>query len=626
MQSLRTKLIAFIVVLTFGVTALLSGAAYFRMRAQVIDGLNSEIRGVATGYNAALRNWIFDKQEVVAAGAKAIASASEPAAALLQVEKSAKFEVAYLGTAEKTMIPSHPLELPAGYDPTSRPWYQQAASAGEPILTPPYVDAASKRLIVSFAAPVKLDGQLKGVLGTDIYLDQVVKDVLGIKLTGNGYAFLANKEGIVLAHAKPDMSMKPTTDLSPDLAAGKLGAMAESHALQEIAIDGDMKYFYLQSIEGTPFYLALVIDKSAVLSSLNTLLMMCLGALVVVLVIIIPLASTLVNQLLSGLTRVRNAMQEIAQGQGDLTRKIDVAGNDEIAQTADAFNRFVAQLRNMFSELRQETGRLTQGVAEINSVLSELSRDSQQLSDLSASNAATIEQITVSISHIAENAHDANDLVGSTAQLSGESASTVRDVAREVGKSADEVEELSTLLGRLSQRSQEISGIIQVIKEIADQTNLLALNAAIEAARAGEQGRGFAVVADEVRKLAERTGQATLQITSMIDGVRTETDAAVGNMQKTHDAVQSGVALSDTAAGKIAHIRENMDAVIQKMGEIAHATREQQNATTAMAQSAESITNKMQASDHAMQRATDTVHQLKSMADFLEQMFGRFRF
>ncbi|WP_035054281.1 methyl-accepting chemotaxis protein [Andreprevotia chitinilytica] len=625
MQSLRTKLIVFIVLLMAATTSILTVAAYMRMRSQVIEGLNSEIRGVATGYNAALRNWIFDKQEIVAAGAKALAVASEPQAALVQVEKSAKFEVAYFGTAEKAMIQSHALDLPAGYDPTSRPWYQQAASAGEPILTPPYVDASSKKLIVSFAAPVMVNGKLKGVLATDIYLDQVIKDVLQIKLTGNGYAFLANKAGLVLAHADASMAMKPTTDLSPDLTTDKLGDYASSGKLQEIRIDNSMKYFYLQSIEGTPFYLGLVIDKSAVLSSLNALVGLCIGALLIVLVIVVPLAGALVSRLLSGLTRVKAAMQEIAQGGGDLTRQIHIDGKDEIAQTAEAFNRFVEQLRKMFVEIRQETGRLTSGVADINGVLNQLSRDSQQLSDLSASNAATIEEITVSISHIAENAHDANDLVGSTAALSGESASTVREVANEVGKSAHEVEELATLLERLNQRSQEISGIIRVIKEIADQTNLLALNAAIEAARAGEQGRGFAVVADEVRKLAERTGQATVEITGMIDGVRTETDAAVANMQKTHDAVQSGVTLSDSAASKIAHIRENMDAVIAKMGEIAHATREQQNATTAMAQSAESITTQMQASDHAMQRATGTVHELKSLADFLEQMFGRFK-
>ncbi|AOX99546.1 methyl-accepting chemotaxis protein [Jeongeupia sp. USM3] len=626
MQSLRTKLVVFVAALSALITVALSVAAYTSQRAQILDSLASEINSTAIGYNVALTNWVEGKQHIVAGTAHALGSATELLPPLVQAAKSAKFDSTYIGTVDKQMQQDHPIPLPKDYDPTSRPWYKQAVGAGKAIVTAPYVDASTKQLVLTFAAPVKdAAGNLKGVAAADIYLDGVVKDVLNIKLPGNGYAFLAGKDGKVLAHADGGKVLKPVSDFAPEMSAEKMAAIAGNSALSEVDVDGAAKFVDIQPIDGTEFELVLVVDKAVALAPLRHLLWLSVGALAVMLAVIVPLSGVLVRRMLAGLVRVRDAMSEIAKGGGDLTRKIDVAGNDEIAETAQAFNRFTDQLRGMFGELQRENEQLTRGVADIDQLVKQLSTDSQALSDLSASNAATIEEITVSISHIADNAREADSLVNATGALSGESAATVKAVADEVGKSAEAVSELAGLLDGLNQRAQDISGIIRVISDIADQTNLLALNAAIEAARAGETGRGFAVVADEVRKLAERTGQATLQITGMIDGVRTETAAAVSNMERTHAAVQSGVSLSNTAAEKIAHIRENMDEVMRRMGEIALSTSEQQNATTAMAQSAEHITTQMHKSDAAMQRATSTVHQLNEMATFLRQMFGKFK-
>ena len=624
--SLRVRLIAFVAVLVLIIASLLTMGAYIKMRSQMLEqGLRSEVSGIATGYNVMLRNWIDDKKMIVSSVAKALETAPDPIPTLLQAEKSAKFDSAYLGVHDKQMITTRDLGLPPGYDPTGRPWYQQALKEDKTVMTPPYIDAGTKKLILSFAAPVKKQGQVYGVIGTDIILDDIVKDVLNIKLIGDGYALLVDKTGAVLVAADQSKVTKPSTEVSPALTADALAGIASSGDMLRADVAGAGKFIFARAIDNSDIYLVLIIDEAAVQQPLQQLLLLAVGTLVVILLVIVPVASVLVNRMLNGLRRVRDGMIEIAQGEGDLTRKIHIEGNDEIAETAKAFNQFTDRLRLMFSDLRKETENLTSGVQQINQVINTLANDSRVLSDMAATNAATIEEITVSISHIADNAGEANDLVNNTGALSADSAKTMNEVAAEVGKSASEVSELSSLLDRLNQRSQEISGIIQVIKEIADQTNLLALNAAIEAARAGEQGRGFAVVVDEVRKLAERTSSATLEITGMIDGIRGETNAAVRNMESTLNAVQSGVSLSNEAAGKIVDIRQNMSQVMEKMSEIALATKEQQDATTMMAQSAENITNQMQQSDAALYRANQSVEQLNHLAGFLRQMFGRFK-
>ncbi|WP_137937693.1 methyl-accepting chemotaxis protein [Chitinivorax sp. B] len=337
------------------------------------------------------------------------------------------------------------------------------------------------------------------------------------------------------------------------------------------------------------------------------------------------MAGILLGRMLADLNRVRDAMREIASGGGDLTRSIQIRGQDEIAQTADAFNRFLEQLRTMFRQVRDEADNLTNGVNELNSTVRQVATDSQHLSDISSANAATVEEITVSISHIADNASDVEDLVRATGGLSKQSGDTMQQVATEVGRSAQEVQQLAQVLGALEQRSQQIAGIVNVIKEIADQTNLLALNAAIEAARAGEQGRGFAVVADEVRKLAERTSTATVEIGNMINAMRDESNQATKSMSGTVESVTQGVGMCEKATTIILDIQSNMANVVEKMSEIALSTNEQKQATTAMAQSAERMTTRIHDSDSALQNARGTLNDLNSLASQLKSMMGGFK-
>ena len=624
--SLRAKLTAVILALAALITVAITIGSYVQMRNQLINtAIRNEVSGTAAGTSALIKEWISTRKAIVTAAVQALQSADDPLPAIVQTAKSGRFEAAYLGTPDKQMISDHDMKLPAGYDPTARPWYKDNVDAAATVMTAPYLDLSTKKLVISFVAPAKKNGTFIGVLGTDVLLDDIVASVLGIKLVGEGYAMLLGKDGQVLVHRDGARVTKPAAELAPELKAEQLAELAKSGEMREVKLDNADKYLFVHAIDGADLYLALAVDKSVALAPLNSLLWQALITLAVILLVVVPLTGLLVSRMLRSIRHIHDTMVEIANGGGDLTRKIKIDGNDEVAETAEAFNRFLDQLRSMFVRIDQESVQLTTGVKDIHGVVELLSADSQRLAELTAENAAAIEEITVSISHIADNSNDADSLIKGTDALSQESVAAVRGVADEASRSAQDVEALSTMLDGLNHRAQEISGIIQVIKEIADQTNLLALNAAIEAARAGEQGRGFAVVADEVRKLAERTSRATEQITGMIEGVGEETRKAVDNMQNTLDTVRGGADHSTAAAEKITAIRQSMNDVVAKIEEIALSTKEQLSATTSMAQAAEKITNQTHHSDSALQRAAEEVRKLNGLAVSLRSLFSNFR-
>ena len=233
--------------------------------------------------------------------------------------------------------------------------------------------------------------------------------------------------------------------------------------------------------------------------------------------------------------------------------------------------------------------------------------------------------LSVSITHIADAAQRAHGLADEASELAGGVSDEVVATAHEIGRMAETVHGLADTLSGLDNRSEEISRIVGVIHDIADQTNLLALNAAIEAARAGEQGRGFAVVADEVRKLAERTAQATLEIGGMIERIQSETRLASASMSQTLEQVDGGVRMAEQAAVSIGIIRDRSQAVVATVSDIASATAEQSSASQDIARHIEAIHAMVSQTDHSLGEAQQATEALRRLGDELARRLARFR-
>jgi len=595
--SIKNRLIAIciaVVVLTLLVSTI---ANYSVVRSHTNEQITRELDGLASAHAADIGHWVRHQRDIITA-LLPVTGQADPVPFLVQAAKSGRLDAAYVGFADKRIQFNSPQNLPAGYDPTGRPWYTQAAAASSTIITEPYLDAAKNLLVVTFAQAVKDGGQTKAVVASDVFLDDVVATVKTIKPTSSGFAFLVFKDGRIIAHPDAKLAMKPTTALSKGLDAAMLKQLASSGTQAQVAELPEGKFLLrAAAVPETDWLLVTAAERGEALSSLSSLLRASGLVLLVVSLLAGLVAAFLVSAMLTGLVRVRKAMDEIGSGGGDLTQRLPVTGKDEISQIAASFNLFAEKIAHILMDVRSTSNSISTASSEIAMGAQDLSQRTEQTASNLQQAASSMVELTATVRQTADSARTADQLASSAASAAAKGGQVVSQVV--------------STMDEINTSSKKISDIIGVIDGIAFQTNILALNAAVEAARAGEQGRGFAVVAGEVRSLAQRSAEAAKEIKTLIG-------ASV-------ERVETGARLVQDAGSSMSEIVSSVQRVTDIIGEITAAASEQSDGISTVNQSVVQLDQMTQQNAALVEESAAAAESLKDQAHRLSQVVGVFR-
>ncbi|WP_024955923.1 methyl-accepting chemotaxis protein [Sulfurospirillum arcachonense] len=450
---------------------------------------------------------------------------------------------------------------PATYDATKRPWYTDPLKNDKkPTVSGPFSYKGNDGKDIKYLAigqSMYKDGKFFGVLSSEVRAKEIDVKLKKVKILKTGYMALIDKKGTVLIHPSEKILGKRLTDLGLDTLYNAI--ISKKIGKSEYIFKGEEKISYFKHSEESPWILISLANKAEAEEPLNALLKKFIIIGIVSILVSILIVYLIITFSLKPLSDMRLHAQDLASGNGDLTKELSTERKDEISKVSKEINNFIQRIRSVIQEAKQLS-------SENSSVSHELSTTSFQVgervenSTLLISETTNISQdIKTEIDSSIEEANGAKEDIQEANKSLQEAKDEIVLMATSVEKSVQTEIELAAKIAQLSQDAEQVKEILTVINDIADQTNLLALNAAIEAARAGEHGRGFAVVADEVRKLAERTQKSLIEINATINVIVQSVSGSSDEMNKNSEEIQKLTIFAENAQSKIVQTTKVMN-------------------------------------------------------------------
>ena len=597
----------------------------YLQRNAIRDDLNSYLHEMSDVTANSIQTWLSGRIALVENAAQNIAINPEPAvvASLLdQKTLTSSFMATYVGDSKGAFTIRPDTKMPDGFDPRVRPWYKGAQASNGSTLTEPYIDAATGKLIISIATPSTRASEAVGVVGGDLSLQTLVDNIGALKFGGMGYAFLVSADGKVLVHPDKNLVMKTLADVYPK------NTPKISSDFSEVQANGKDNIVTFTQIKGLPsvnWYLGVSVDKDEAYAMLSKFRTSAVIATVIAVVIIIALLGMLIRVLLQPLHLMTRAMQDIADGEGDLTRRLAIQNHDEFGTLGDAFNSFVERIHTSIREVSSATEQVNEVALRVVSASNSSMVNSDEQANRTNSVAAAINELGAAAQEIARNAAQASNQASDARQLAEDGQQVVERNIKAMTQLSAMISASSSNIEALNSKTVNIGQILEVITSISQQTNLLALNAAIEAARAGEAGRGFAVVADAVRNLAHRTQESAQQVQTMIEELQVGARDSVSTMGESQRHSHDSVEIANLAG-------ERLNSVTQRIGEIdgmnqsvATATEEQTSVVESINMDITEINTLNQEGVENLQSTLRACADLERQASRLKQLVGSFR-
>ncbi len=588
------------------VEALSFNASLGRLDTEVEQRLES----TTASYNQYVTDWILSKERALTSLPQE-ANADAIVVHLKQVRDSAKFDNVFLAYPDGSQANANGVILPPGNDdPRKWGWYTNAVAAPSKVfMDNPTVAAATGANVVSLGKALNLHGQ-QVVLGADVEITDMLNSMEKVIIPGDGFMFIANNKGNIFTHPNTALLNKSVSTLGLDFST--IQQATNSNSDISIELDGEKYIMYAQKIDGTSLITVSVINYDSLVAPLFDAVSGQVLVTAIVVIICTLLFNLLCNILFRPLNNVSQALAQIANGSGDLTQRIHVENKDEVGELANNFNTFVESLQQLIQHIRQQSQQLTEGSEQstnrANNSVKELNLQQQEITMV----ATAVTEMASATREIASHAEQTAEAAQNSSSSTQKGHSLVIETKASINNLANEVNEASMVISELQQHSQEINTVLATIQGIAEQTNLLALNAAIEAARAGEQGRGFAVVADEVRVLSQRTHTSTEEIKSTIDILQQTTSRAVNLMQSSSELANSSVEDADRATLALEEISSSVTLISDMATQIATAAEEQTHVTGEITQN---ITSIKDVTDLLVIDSTDSLTQSNSLKE-----------